>query len=260
MNKIFEDLHTRNKQYVNNISTFKNDSEQKLHLACNKYVKNEQTINKMKSLYIKLSQLYNWFINPNSSGKGNQLQCRICENEFPLSFLMRCQTCNLQNLSRNFYICLNCIAQKKFHHKHYLGRVTEAKMDSVISSSVMTGTDFCSKVKGDTLISIQANPEEKEIKRNITFKNTGKTAWKTNKIQLQTNKQTEIPGFTVLLQNEVEPGKEVTFTVTIKLTIAGANNTEENYPCGYFYSVWQLYNQGTKKYFGDEVTFQVKAN
>ena len=260
MKKIWEDLHTHNKQYTNNLVTIKNDSEQKLILACNKHVKNEQSIDKMKSLYIKLTQLYNWFVNVQTPLKGNQLECRLCEHTFPLSFLMRCQTCNLQNLSKNFFICLNCIGQKKFHHNHILVRATEAKNDFLTSSSLLIGQDFCSEVKGDKEIEIQVDKEEKEIKREITFKNTGKSAWKTNRVQLQTNKLSEIAGFTVLLQNEVAPGQEVKCNISIKLTISGANNSEEQYPCGYFYSVWQLYNQSSKKYFGEEITIKVKIN
>ena len=59
MKKIWEDLCTQNKRYIDNFTALENDSKEKLHLSCKTYVKNEPKIDMLKSLYLKLTNSYN---------------------------------------------------------------------------------------------------------------------------------------------------------------------------------------------------------
>ena len=256
LDECFQDVQAKIKAYVNDINKIQTETKNATNAA---YIKNQIVDDKqIISLCVQMKKKHNLEMKSKQFSSSSQKEmCRFCEQAFELPSLLKCHTCNIENISKAFFVCLNCFIKHGSKHKHKFIRTKEINTEQSRSAILSSGQDFKSEIinKNNAEIIELTQDTNAVVEKEITFKNNGKGQWKDREVVLDSPKSSDFQGCLITMNRNINPGEEYTFKLQIKNEIGG-----KKLKYGIYLLNLQLYNQKKKMFFGETAEYKIKIN
>ena len=256
LDECFQDVQAKTKAYVNDINKIQTETKNATNAA---YIKNQIVDDKqIISLCVQMKKKHNLEMKSKQFSSSSQKEmCRFCEQAFELPSLLKCHTCNIENISKAFFVCLNCFIKHGSKHKHKFIRTKEINTEQSRSAILSSGQDFKSEIinKNNAEIIELTQDTNAVVEKEITFKNNGKGQWKDREVVLDSPKSSDFQGCLITMNRNINPGEEYTFKFQIKNEIGG-----KKLKYGIYLLNLQLYNQKKKMFFGETAEYKIKIN
>ena len=256
LDECFQDVQAKTKAYVNDINKIQTETKNATNAA---YIKNQIVDDKqIISLCVQMKKKHNLEMKSKQFSSSSQKEmCRFCEQAFELPSLLKCHTCNIENISKAFFVCLNCFIKHGSKHKHKFIRTKEINTEQSRSAILSSGQDFKSEIinKNNAEIIELTQDTNAVVEKEITFKNNGKGQWKDREVVLDSPKSSDFQGCLITMNRNINPGEEYTFKLQIKNEIGG-----KKLKYGIYLLNLQLYNQKKKMFFGETAEYKIKIN
>ena len=256
LDECFQDVQAKIKTYVNDLDKIQTETKNATNVAYNKnqIVDDKQII----SLCVQMKKKHNLEIKSKQFSSSSQKEmCRFCEETFELPSLLKCYTCNIENISKAFFVCLNCFIKHGSKHKHKFIRTKEINTEQSRSATLSSGQDFKSEIinKNNAEIIEFTQDTNAVIEKEITFKNNGTGQWKDIDVVLNYPKSSDFQGCLITMNRNINPGEKYTFKYQIKNEIGG-----KKLKYGIYLLNLQLYHQKKKMFFGEIAEYKIKIN